>query len=335
MIRRTAALLVLIAGLAAPAAAQESVTVGLTRAVANGALFLAASRGYFKAAGLDVEMRALPSGDAVAQAVAGGALDFGVADFTATVFTLAGKGALTAVAAQARERHGYEGNAVIASNAAYAKGLTGFAGLANKKVALDALGAPAHYQLGEIALVKGFALDGVILKPLPSADAIARAVRDGAVDAAILPAAYARDIMTASQGKFVGWCSELAEPQLGALFANADVVGKRRAVVQNFVRAYRRGVADYAAALLRHDRYGKRVADAKADAAAALIAAYVYPGAAGGARAVEAGAPFVDPRARLDVGDLVRQIAWYKAQGLIGRTVDAQKTVDLSFTAGP
>ena len=101
------------------------------------------------------------------------------------------------------------------------------------------------------------------------------------------------------------------------------------------MRAYRRGVADYAAALLGHDRYGKRVVDAEADAAAKLIAAYVYPGSSGGVRAVEAGAYFVDPRARLDVGDLARQIAWYKTQGLVGKDVDARQTVDLSFTAGP
>ena len=84
------------------------------------------------------------SGDRALQAVAGGALDFGLADFTAAAFTLAGQGAIKAIAAQARERRGYEGNGVIASNAAFAHGLTGFAGLANKTVAISALGAPAH-----------------------------------------------------------------------------------------------------------------------------------------------------------------------------------------------
>jgi NitT/TauT family transport system substrate-binding protein len=335
MIRRAAAILILIAGLAAPASAQERVTVGLTRLASNGGLFLAASQGYFKAEGLDVELRAFPSANPVARALAGGALDFGVTAFTAAVFDLAGHGAIKAIAAQARERRGYEGNAVVASNAAYAHGLRGFANLANKVVAISRLGTSFHYQLGQIARIKGFALGGVTLKPLQSLDAMARAVENGKVDAAILPAHYARDLLVASQAKFIGWYSELDEQQLGALFATANTIATRRATVEKFVRAYRRGVADYAAALLRHGRFGKRISDAKADAAAALIARYVYPDGSNGARAVETSVHFIDPRARIDIGDIARQIAWYKAQGLVGADVDARAAVDLSFTAGP
>ena len=129
----------------------ERVTVGLTRVGFERWVFLAASRGYFKAAGLDLELRAYPSGNQVAQALAGGALDFGVAGYSALAFDLAGQGAIKAVAAQARERRGYEGNAVVASNTAYDHGLRNFADLANKVVAISALGSPMHYQLGQIA----------------------------------------------------------------------------------------------------------------------------------------------------------------------------------------
>ncbi|MEJ2374268.1 MAG: hypothetical protein P8Y53_06890 [Pseudolabrys sp.] len=75
-----------------PAAAQERVRVGLTRVAANSAVSLATARGYFKAEVLDVDLRGFVLADQVAQALAGGALDFGVADFTATVFNLAGRG---------------------------------------------------------------------------------------------------------------------------------------------------------------------------------------------------------------------------------------------------
>ncbi len=335
MILRALAIFIFIAGLASPAAAQTRVTLGLMRSPSNGGVFLAASRGYFKAAGLEVDLRAYPSGNQVARALANGALDFGVAGYSALAFDLAGQGAITAVAAQAREWRGYEGNAVVVSNAAYDHGLRKFADLANKVVAIDALGSAMHYQLGRIAQRSGFALDTVTLKPLQSPDAMARAVQNGSVDAAILPARYARDLLTASQGKFIGWYSELDEQQLGALFAGKAMIARRRATVEKFVRAYRRGVADYAAALLRHDRYRKRVIDAKADAAAALIASYVYPDASNGVRAVEAGAYFIDPRARIDIADVARQIAWFKAQGLLAGEVDARAAVDLSFTAGP
>ena len=335
MILRALAIFIFIAGFASPATAVERVTVGLVRTASNGALFLAASQGYFKTEGLDLALRAYPSGNQVAQALAGGALDFGVAAYSATVFNLAGRGAITAIAAQARERRGYEGNALVASNAAYDRGLRGYADLADKVIAIRALGSPTHYQLGQIARLKGFALKSVTMKPLQSPDAMARALQNGKVDAAILPARYARDMLTASQGKFIGWYSELDEQQLGALFASAGMIARHRATVEKFVRAYRRGVADYAAALLRHGRFGKRVTDAKADAAAALIAAYLYPGGSNGAGAVEASAYFIDPRARIDIGDVARQIAWYQAQGLVDKDVDARAAVDLNFTAGP
>jgi NitT/TauT family transport system substrate-binding protein len=57
MILRAAAILVLIANLVVPAAALEKLTVATQALAANGALFLAVERGYFKAEGLDVEPR--------------------------------------------------------------------------------------------------------------------------------------------------------------------------------------------------------------------------------------------------------------------------------------
>ena len=335
MIRAVLAAIAIVAGPLNPASAQERVTVGLVRLASNGPIFLAATRGYFKDEGLDIELRAYPSGRPVAQALAGGSIDFGIAPFDAATFALAGQGAITAIAAQARERRAFEGNEVIASNAAYERGLRAYADLANATVAVTQLGSSFHYQLGQIARSKGFSLDGMILKPLQSLDAVARAVAEGRVDAAILPAPDARDLLTASQAKLIGWYSDLDEQQLGALFTTPRMIATRRASVEKFVRAYRRGVADYADALLRRDRFGKRVADAKANAAAAIIAHYVYPGSSDGAAMAEVAAYFIDPRARIDINDIARQIGWYKGQGLVGNGVDVRQVIDLSFTAGP
>ena len=335
MILRSLAILLVIASILSPATAQTRVTVGLTRTASNGGVFLAASRGYFKAEGLDVELRGFSSPQAVVQALAAGALDFGVAAFTPAAFNLAGRGAIKAIAAQARERRDYEGNVVVASGPAYDRGLHSYADLAGRTIAISVLGSAFHYQLGQIARSKGFALDSVTLRPLQTLDAMARAVEDDKVDAAILPARYAHDVLTTSQAKFIGWCSDLDEHQFGALFTRAAMIATRRATVEKFVRAYRRGVADYAVALFRHDRFGKRVSDAKSRAVAAVIAAYVYPDRSDGAVAAEASVYFIDPRARIDTADIARQFAWYKAQGLIDANADARAAVDLSFTAGP
>ncbi len=333
MIRRALACAILTAACVS-AAAQERVTVGTTRTVSSGALFLAAAQGYFKAEGLDVEMTAYQSPQDVVEALAGNATDFGLADFTPAAFNLAGQGTIKAIAAQAREKRGYEGNEIIASNAAYAGGLRKPGDLAGKAFAISDLGSIYHYQLGQIARAKGFALSGITLKVVGSLDAVGRAVAAGEADGAILPAQYARALLLANQGKLVGWSSEIDEPQLGALFVSARTMQARRPTVEKFLRAYRRGTAEYVDALTRRDRYGKRISDAKSLAAASTIARYVYPGHSLNASVatVETGAYFMDQQALIDLADLARQVEWQKAQGLIEPSVEVRSVVDSSFS---
>ena len=330
MIRRLLATFPLIAVLLTPALAQERVTVGTQRLATSGALFIAAANGYFKAEGLDVEMTAYTSPQLVVEALAGGSTDFAVAAFTGAAFNLAGKGAIRAIAAQVREKRDYDGNELIASNAAYAKGLQKPADLADRSFAVGELGSLYHYQLGQIARIKRFDLASVLLKPGSSLDVMARQVATGEADATILPAQYARELLTANQAKLVAWVSEIDEPQLGALFASAKTLEKRE-TVEKFLRAYRRGAADYTAALMRNDKYSKRVTDAKSKAAAAAIARYVYPGRSEGAATVEASVHYMDPQARLDSADLERQVEWYKSQSLIDSSVTVRNVVDSSF----
>ncbi len=288
--------------------------IGTQRLADNGALFIAAAEGYFKAEGVDLGMTAYESGQAVAETLASGTTDFGLASFTPAAFNLAGKGL------------------IVVSNIGFAKGLHKFEDLASKSIAIDALGSASHYQLEQIARIKNIDFSRVTVRPMKTLDAIARAVGLGAVDAAIMPAAYARELLVANQAKLVGWYSELDEQQLGALFVSAKMIATRRTVVEKFVRAYRRGAAAYADALLRKDRNSKRTSDTKSHEAATTIARYVYPDRSdSGAAAVEASTYFIEPEARLDAADIERQIAWYKAQGLIDKNVAARDVVDPSF----
>jgi NitT/TauT family transport system substrate-binding protein len=332
MILRAVAILFLI--LVAPAAAQERVSVVTQRLAANGGLFIATVQGYFKAEGIELQLGAYGSAREVVEAVAAGSADLGLTAFTPTAFNLAGQGVIKAVAAQAREKRDYEGAELVASNAAYAKGLRKFEDLAGKTVAIEALGTAAHYQLAEIARVKRFDPASMSVTALYSSSEAAKAIESGKADAAILPSQAVRSLLASNQAHFIGWLSEIGEPQTGALFASAAAIKSKRAAVEKFVRAYRRGVAEYAAALLRHDRFSKRVLDAQSRAAAAIIARYVYPDISTGAAIVEASAPFIDPKARIDGADIERQLAWYQAHGFVEKTVQARDIVDPSFTAG-
>ena len=330
-IELTVAIFIFISNLSFAADAQERIVIGTQRLSENGALFLAAAEGYFKAEGIDLAMTAYDSDKVVADMLASGATDFGLARFTPAAFDAAGKGLIRAIAAQAREKRDYEGSQIIASSIGFQKGLRKFDNLADKTVAIDALGSTAHYQLLQIARIKHVDPARITVKALGTLDAIARAVGTDQVDAAIMPSLYARELLMANQAKFLGWYSELDEQQLGALFVSKKMLETRRAAVEKFVQAYRRGAADYAAALLRKDRSSKRISDIKSKEAATTIARYVYPDRGDAAATVELGAYYIDPQARLDVADVARQIAWYKSQGPIDKAVDARTVVDASF----
>jgi NitT/TauT family transport system substrate-binding protein len=331
MIRLPVAIFIFISNLSFAAYAQERVVIGTQRLSENGALFLAAAQGYFKAEGIDLAMTAYDSDKTVAEMLASGATDFGLARFTPAAFDAAGKDLIRAIAAQAREKRDYEGSQLVASSIGFQKGLRKFDNLAGKTVAIDALGSTAHYQLLQIARIKHVDPARITVKALGTLDAIARAVGTDQVDAAIMPSLYARELLMANQAKFLGWYSELDEQQLGALFVSKKMLETRRAAVEKFVHAYRRGAADYAAALLRKDRSSKRISDIKSKEAATTIARYVYPDRGDAAATVELGAYYIDPQARLDVADVARQIAWYKSQGLIDKAVDTRTVVDASF----
>ncbi|MGC1840940.1 MAG: ABC transporter substrate-binding protein [Pseudolabrys sp.] len=276
-------------------------------------------------------MTAFENGRMVAETLASGVTDFALTGFTPAAFNLAGKGMIKAIASRTREKRYYEGTELVVSNTGFSKGLQKFEDIVGRTVAIDTLGSVAHYQLEQIARVKKVDIDRVTVKPVQTLDAIARAIGANEIDGAIMPASYARELLASNQAKLVGLYSELDEIQFGALFASSKMIATRRAAIEKFVRAYRRGVGDYTEALLRKDRNSKRTADIKSHEAATTIARYVYPDrGTSGAVAVEASAYFIDPQAQLDIADIERQIAWY-VHGQIDKTVSARDVVDPSF----
>jgi NitT/TauT family transport system substrate-binding protein len=331
---RVLMLAALLAG--APASAQERVSVAVLRFVSSGALFLGVERGYFKEQGLDVDLKFFDAAQPIAVAVVTGDADLGVTAFTAGLFNLAGKGGLKVIAAQAKEAKGYEGNAILASKAAWEKGLRRIDDLKGHSLGITQVGSSFHYQIGQIARIKGFDLDSVALKPLQSLANMAAALKGNQVDAIIIAPHLAKQLLAAGDAKLLGWYSDLDEYQFGALFTSPKVIAGRRATVEKFVQAYQKGAGDFAAVLLKRDDSGNRKFDAASHAAAALIAKHVYPGeptdkAVG---LVESSTFYLDPQARLDVGDVHAQIAWYKSRGMVDAAVDPASLMDLSFLPG-
>jgi NitT/TauT family transport system substrate-binding protein len=314
----------------------DKVKLGSLRFVSSGAVFVAIERGYFKDEGLDVLLTFFDAAQPVAVATASGDLDLGVTAFTGGFFNLAGKGALKIIAAQAKEAKGYEGNVVLVSNAAWDKGFRDVSQFAGHSIGITQIGSSFHYQIGQIAAAKGIDLKSIIIRPLQSLLAMAAALKTGQVDSIIIAPHLARAMIDNGDAKQIARYSDIDEYQFGGLFTTPKTIAARRPMLEKFVRAYQKGAGDYFAALLKRDSDGRRVFDGASAEVAGMIAKYLYPSEPPqkAATLVEASAFYVDPQARLDIADILKQIAWYKAQGLVAGEVDARGSLDLSFVKG-
>jgi NitT/TauT family transport system substrate-binding protein len=129
-------------------------------------LFLAVERGYFKAEEVEVDLKFFEASQPIAVAIASGDIQFGLTGITGGSLNLAGKGAIKLIAGQGSEQKGFIGNVLVASNAAWGRGIMSFEMLAGTSVAIMQVGSTFHYQLGQIAAKKGFELSKLALKPL-------------------------------------------------------------------------------------------------------------------------------------------------------------------------
>ncbi len=316
----------------APAAtpAPTRVSVGVLRLSSSGPIFIADARGYFREQGLEVELKFFTAAQQVPVAVTSGDAEFGVTGLTAGFFNLAGRGALRIIASQSREEPGFPLVAYMATNQAYEGGLRSLRDLAGRRVGITTVGSTFHYSLGLLARKYGFEMSRITMVPLQALPNMAAAFKGGQVDAILAPATLARQLEAENAGRVLGWVGDETPWQLGALFTSPRMIEQRRDVVERFVRAYRRGTADYHRAFNMVDRGGRPMqGEGYADTLAILARVLQQP-----PERVAEGLPFVDAEGRLNVQDIYDQVAFWQASGQAGRDVDARAIIDLSFVEG-
>jgi len=294
--------------------AQEKITVGALRFTSHAPTFIAYERGYFKQEGLDVELKFFQAAQPVAVAIASGDIDFGITALTGGYFNLADKGALKIVGGLFAEKKGYKGMAIMASNKAYAAGMTSPAKIKGHSVAITQVGSSFHYMTGMIAAKYGFGMSDVSLKPLQKVGSMIGAVKSGQVDAMMMVPHVAIPLDKAKAAKIVGWMSDLGPYQVTTIFTSARNTAERQVQVKRFMRAYKKGIADYRAVMLNQKKD-----PAATDAMVKLIHKYVYTDRPyeKAAPGIKAGAVYINEGAALDVGNVKKQLDWFKAQGLV------------------
>ena len=180
-------LLAVVVGATARAEEPLKARIGVLRLSSSAPVFIAQDKGYFRDAGLEIDLKFFDAAQPIAVATTSGDIDFGITAFTAGLYNLAGKGTLKVIGGMSREKAGYPLIGYFASNNAYAAGLKTAKDLAGKRVAVTQTGSSFHYSLGLLADKYGFKLGEVKVLPLQSLSNAAAALKGETVDAALLP----------------------------------------------------------------------------------------------------------------------------------------------------
>src|ERR1700732_392042 len=146
----------------------QKAKVGVLRLSSSAPVFIAQDKGYFREAGLDIELKFFDAAQPIAVATTSGDVDFGITAFTAGLYNLAGKGTLKVIGGMSREKAGYPLIRYFASNNAYAADLKTPKDLAGKRIAVTQTGSSFHYSLGLLADKYGLKLSEMKVLPLQS-----------------------------------------------------------------------------------------------------------------------------------------------------------------------
>lgn len=316
----------LAAGLIFPAQAAETIKIGGAKTASGGPAYIAIEKGYFAAEGLDAQVLFFDSAMPIAVAAVSGDIDVGTTGLSAGFYNLAGQGALRIIGAQGHESPGFHTIGFFVSRRAYDTGLTSLRALAGHTIGLGQFGTPGHYVLGATAEKYGITLASLHLVALQSNANVISAMLGGQIDGTVTVLATPLiPLIDKGDIHVLSWVGDEMAFQDRAIFVATKTADQRHDMLERFLRAYRRGAQDYHDAFIGPD--GRPKDGPTAAATVALIAKYVQQSP----EQVRAGIAFIDPQLRVNVADVLRQIAWYKAQGMLKPDVDGNKILDQRY----
>ena len=316
--------LALVAALT-PAAHCENIKVGVLKVSACGPLFIAQEKGYFAKEGLSAELVPFDAPPVVPQGVMAGDLDFGLAAVSAGFFNTAGQGAMRIIAADGDESPGFRGLVVVASNQAYDAGMKTLKDLAGHSFAITAAGTIQQYDLGILAKKYGFDYASLRMLPVGSFPNMISAVVGGSADSAIPAVSVSRQALAGAKLHNLAWISDELGMQIAVAMTSAKTADERSELVERFLAVFRMGLKDYHDAFTGPD---ERPHDGPtAPETYAIIAKYTEVPI----ETMKIGLVHLDAEGRLNVADVMNQIAWYKSQGMVKPEVDGTKIIDKRY----
>lgn len=308
------------------ALAADKVRVASANLVSDAPLFIADKLGYFKDAGLDIELVNIASGAQMIAPMATGEIDAGAGGPSAALYNAADRAIdIKAVADKGRLAPGYGYNPIMVRKDLWESGkVRGLKDLRGLTVADAAVGAAADSTINEALKKGGLKWDEVKISIISFPD-MAAAFQNGGIDAGCVSEPFA----AAMEKK--GLAVRLApsdtfypNQQIAVLFFGAKFIAGRPAVGRRFMTAYLRGIRYYYEGL-KDGHYGGRNGASVVE----ILTQYTpIKDPATYATMVPAG---IDPDGYLNVASMNKDLQFWRDHGIVKSAISAQAVVDLSF----
>ena len=332
MVRRglrvfVAALVALFIAAQSAAAAGDPIRTGfISTSLASIPIIVADAKDYFKDEGLDATLIGFESSDSIALAVASGDVDFGTTGLSNPFFVLANSGSLKIISGDTTEHEGFHGLGFVASNQAYAAGLKSTADFAGHSFGITQIGSPLEYSLALVLEKHGIDIKNVRVIGLQSNSNVASSLIGGQIDGAIMSSANLYAVVNRGGAKFLSWLDdEVHGAAVSGTVVSTKVANSRPDTVRRFLAAFRKGAQAWDAAFV--DAQGNRADQPDAQEMIDLMAKGLHQPP----KVIVDGLNYVDPDARIAIGDLQRMLDWYQAMGMQKTHIDAKAIIDMRY----
>jgi NitT/TauT family transport system substrate-binding protein len=234
----------LLAASAGAAAAEDVVHIGMARSVSNGAELIAIEKGYFRDAGIKVEMEDIDTSANTLALLAQNRLQIVAGGISAGYFNGIEKNLpITIIADRVSTPIGHS----LMVRPDLKDKVKSLADLKGKIIASNGAGSVSTYEVGKMLETKGLKIADVDVKIFPFTQ-MALAFSNKAIDAAIVIPPFVYQLLEG------GYAAGFAEPDMlvkptpmtiAVVMTNTDWAKANPDLVQRYYTAYLRGVRDY------------------------------------------------------------------------------------------
>ena len=312
--------------LIAPAHAQTKVSVGITNVIADVGFFVAHKRGYFAAEKLDVNFVPFDAAARMIAPMASGDLDVGGGGIAAGLFNAVARGVgLKIVADKSTSAPGLGTGALMARKDLVDSGrYKSVKDMKGWKLAIPAAGTGTSTSLENLFSANGFALKDMDVVYL-SFPQMVTALENKAVDAAFLTEPGVTTDETRGVAQRVASDDEMfPNHEIAVTLASEKFIRDNRPAAVAFMRGFLKGTRDYTDAIEKG-----RLTGPGAEAIIAILTEYSLIKDPAVYRKIRVHS--CDPDGRINIDSLEKDLAYFRAQGLIEGKVAVADAVDTSI----